>query len=108
MNEDDRLEFDDVAAVRRGVRRMYRWSIFAAIAGSFLFSLLCSSFMYFVPSDHDLGTALVIGALVFIFWVGSLALHWWKHYNSIFKEIDTICQRIQAGEAVYGSQVSFR
>lgn len=86
---------------------MCRRTIFAAILGGFLFSLVCGALMYF-RSGHDMGAALVLGALAFIFLGGPLTLHWWKHYNSIFKELDITSRRIQAGEAVYGSQVSFR
>jgi len=107
MTVDDRVGPDEVAATRAGVRRMYRRTMFVAFAGSLLFSLFCAVLMYYVPSARSLEAAAVVGALAFIFLGGSLALHWWRHYNSIFKQLDVIERRVQAGEVIHGSEVTF-
>jgi uncharacterized protein involved in cysteine biosynthesis len=107
MNEEDRVCQEDLDATQAAVRRMYHRSMAAAVLGGLLFSVICALLTYFVPAGRSLNAAAVVGLLTWLLFGIPLAMHWRRHYRSIFRQLAQLQQRVLAGEVVNGSQVGF-
>ena len=107
MSQDDRICQEDLDATQAVVRRMYQTAMTAAVLGGLLFAVLCGLAKYFVSADRSLFAALVVGLFGWLFFGVPLALHYWRHYRSIFQQLTQLRQRILAGDVVYGSQFTF-
>jgi hypothetical protein len=107
MNQEDRVFEEDLDATQAVVRRMYHRSMTAAVLGGLVFAVVCGLIMYFLVASGSLAWAVTVGLLTWLVFGIPLALHWWRHYKFIFLQLAQVRQRVLAGEAVYGSQVSF-
>ena len=108
MNEEDRLRQEDLDAAHAVVRRMYKRSMVGAVLGGLLFAAGFASVFYFTRLSHDIDAAIFVGLVGGVVVGVPLAWRWWRHYKSIFQQLDDLRRRVVAGEAVYGSQVVFR
>ena len=107
MDDNDRLSPEDFPAIYTAVTRMRRRSLFAAVVGGFLFSVLCGVLMYFVPKASTGFLALALGFSTWLVFGLPLTLYWLRHWRSIDKQLHVVERQVRAGEAVYGSRAIF-
>ena len=105
MDNDDVLRVEDVADVRSVVlktrRRVLGMSVVTTLLAAVLVWILAYYLMFQNIAASTIAAAvfLVLGAFVFV--------HWWRHYRSIFRQLDLFSQRVAGGETVYCSKMTF-
>ncbi len=106
MEDSDVVDTQSVERVRtitrRDARRAVSISVLAGLAGG----LLMAALVYVVYGPERL--AATWWALAVFPALGAYqAIHWHRHFRSIFRQLDALEARVRSGEVVYGSQVRF-
>lgn len=105
MDADDIIGTEDLVAVKASTVRVRRRVLGGTAATVAVASVLVGAGAYFLGL-HSIPAAIFVG-LAFAS-AGSLyCLSWWRHYRSIFQQLESLEQRVRSGEVVYGSQVKF-
>lgn len=106
MEDADIVDKQSVHRVRVITRRTARRLVFVALLAGVVAGLLGAGLVYAVYGPERLMATwwvlAVFPALGFY-----QALHWWRHYRSIFQQLDALEARVERGEILYGSQVKF-
>ena len=106
MEDDDIVRTESLISVRAVTRRMavrvIVASVLAGALGGGLFALLV--YIFAGPSQLWLAYA---SAAIFTYLGLHQAMSWYKHYRSIWRQLDVLEDRVRSGETIYGSQVRF-
>ena len=106
MEDDDIVDQQSVALVRsitqRTARRTVVLSLLAGMAGAFLGAALT----YALYGPERLAATWFL-LTVFPAMGAYQAVHWWRHYRSILRQLEVIEAKVAQGEVVHGSQVKF-
>jgi len=105
MNNDDVVRTEDLAAVRAIVGRLRRRVMIAAALTPIVAGLAVALTIYFLKVPSLAVSGLIVG--IFVLLGTPVLVHWRRHYRIIFKQLDTLEQRVSRGEIVHGSDVAF-
>jgi hypothetical protein len=105
MSNDDVVCAEDLEVVRAKVVRTRRKVMIAAVVTPLAAAPFAGFFVYYLMFQDLAVSGLVAG--VFVLLGVPVLIHWWRHYRSIFLQLDLLDQRVRSGETVYGSQVAF-
>ena len=105
MDNDDKIHVEDLAATRLAVGQMYRRALLATAIVSFACSVAVSLLVFYLKAPI-IGLSLFVGG-VFLLLGLFPAVHWVRHYRSIYRQLDTLEARVRSGEELYGSEHKF-
>jgi len=105
MSNDDIVRVEDLAAVRAVVSRLRRRVMIAAVFTPIVAGLAVAMLIYYLKVPNFSVSGLIVG--IFVLLGIPVLFHWRRHYRIIFKQLDTLEQRVSRGEIIYGSEVKF-
>ena len=105
MDNDDRVNAADLTATRLAVSQIYR----RVLLTTGIVSLACSvavALLVFYLKAPSISLSVVIGGIFLLLGL-FVAIHWVRHYRSIYRQLDALEARVQSGEEIYGSKHKF-
>ena len=106
MEEDDIVDKRSVENVRAITKRTARKTILLSIFIGLAAGLFTAAVVYAVYGAERVATTWV--ALAVFPAIGLYqAVHWFRHYRCILRQLDALEKRVIGGEVIYGSQFKF-
>ena len=105
MDKNDVLRPEDVADVRAVVLKTRRRVLGVATATPIIAAIVVWLLVYFLKFPNIAASTSI--AAIFLLLGVPVVVHWWRHYQSILRQLDVIAQRLASGETIYGSTVAF-
>ena|SRR5690606_27905169 len=104
MDNSDIVDRQAVAQVRAITLVESRRVVIGAAAIGLLAGLVVAALVYWITGTPAKAVFMLVAFVLIGLWQ---AIHWWRHYRSIFKQLDDLDRRVSSGEVVYGSQTRF-
>ena len=106
MEDDDIVDKRSVQNVRAVTKRTALKTILLSVLIGLAAGLVMAAVVYAVYGAERVATTWL--ALAGFPAMGVYqAVHWFRHYHSILRQLDALEKRVVAGEVIYGSQFKF-
>ena len=101
--KQDILKASDIELAHDVLVRSRRRTLIAVAIGYSVFGLVVGALAYFVLHNHDLGFAVLLGALTAVVAGLASAWQWARHYARLFRELAAIKADVDSGVIVYNT-----
>lgn len=101
--KQDILKASDIELAHDVLVRSRRRTLLTVAIGYSVFGFVIGLLAYFVPHSHDLGFAVLLGALAAVVSGPASAWQWSRHYARLFRELAAIKADVDSGMLVYNT-----